>query len=101
MNGFLNMLLASGDNIGGIFETIPVIKIILLVIMALCALFIIAVVLFQPGNSSGVGALGGSSETFFSKNKGKTKESKLKKLTVASAVIFTVFAIVFCVLQLF
>lgn len=95
----LNNLLA--DNIGGIFGSFPTIRIILLVIMALCALFIIAVVLFQPGNSSGVGALGGSTETFFSKNKGKTKESKLKKLTVVSAVIFTVFAIVYCILGLF
>ena len=45
MNGMLNMLLAS-DNIGGIFEAFPVIKIILLVIMLLCAIFIICVVLF-------------------------------------------------------
>ena len=93
-----NMLLA---NIGGVFEYVPALKTILLVVMAVCALFIIAVVLFQPSNSSGVGALGGSTETFFSKNKGKTKESKMKKLTVISAVIFTVFAILFCVLQMF
>ncbi len=93
-----NMLLA---NIGGGFEFFPALKIILLVIMAVCALFIIAVVLFQPGNSSGIGALGGSTETFFSKNKGKTKESKMKKLTAISAIVFAVFAILFCVLQMF
>lgn len=99
MNGrMLSMLL---DNIGGIFEAFPVIKIILLVIMAICALFIIAVVLFQPSNSSGVGALGGTTETFFSKNKSKTNESKLKKLTVISAVVFCLFAIIYCILQLF
>ena len=32
-------------------------KPIMLVVMAVCALFVIAVVMFQPGNSSGVGAL--------------------------------------------
>ena len=93
-------LLAS-SNIGGIYEAFPVIRVILLVIMLLCALFIIAVVMLQPGNSSGVSALGGTTETFLSKNKGKTTESKLKKLTIVCAVIFTVFAIVFCVLTLF
>ncbi len=92
-------LLAS--NIGGIYEAFPTIRVILLVIMLLCALFIIAVVMLQPGNSSGVSALGGTTETFLSKNKGKTTESKLKKLTIVCAVIFTVFAIIFCVLGLF
>ncbi len=94
------MLLAS-DNIGGIFEAFPVIKIILLVIMLLCAIFIICVVLFQPSNSSGVGALGGTTETFLTKNKGKTNESKLKKLTVVAAIVFCVLAVAFAVLTLF
>ena len=93
----INMLMASG----GFWNVWPVIKIIALVVMVLCALFIILVVLFQPGNSSGVSALGGTTETFLSKNKGKTKESKLKKLTVISAIIFCVFAIIFAILQLF
>ena len=100
MNGMLNMLLAS-DNIGGIFEAFPVIKIISLVIMLLCAIFIICVVLFQPSNSSGVGALGGTTETFLTKNKGKTNESKLKRLTVISAIIFCVLAVAFAILNLF
>lgn len=57
MNGrMLNMLLAE-DNIGGIFGAFPIIKTIMIVIMILCALFIICVVLFQPSNSSGVGAV--------------------------------------------
>ena len=75
------------------------IKFIVLGIMAICAIFIILVVLFQPGNSSGVSALGGQSETFLSKNKSKTFEHKMKKLTVIASIIFAVlcvgFAIVF------
>ena len=100
MNGMLNMLLSS-ENIGGIFEMFPVIKIIMLVIMLLCAIFIICVVLFQPSNSSGVGALGGTTETFLSKNKGKTNDSKLKRLTVISAIIFCVLAVAFAIMNLF
>ena len=73
------------------------IKYIVLGIMAVCAIFIILVVLFQPGNSSGVSALGGQSETFLSKNKSKTFEHKMKKLTVIASIIFAVLCIGFAI----
>ncbi len=75
-----------------------VVKHILLAVMLVCAVFIILVVLFQPGNSSGVSALGGQSETFLSKNKGKTFEYKMKVLTVISGIIFGVLCIVFMII---
>ena len=73
------------------------VKFIVLAIMAICAIFIILVVLFQPGNSSGVIALGGQSETFLSKNKSKTFEHKMKKLTVIASIIFAVLCIGFAI----
>lgn len=73
------------------------VKIPLLVIMAICALFIIFVVLFQPGNSSGIGALGGTTETFLGKNKSKTFEHRMKKLTVISSIVFLVLCIAFAI----
>ena len=73
------------------------IKFIVLAIMAICAIFIILVVLFQPGNSSGVSALGGQSETFLSKNKSKTFEHKMKKLTVVASIVFAVLCIGFAI----
>lgn len=80
---------------GGIKQT-------LLALMALCALFIILVVLFQPGNSSGVSALnGGTTETFLGKNKSKTFEHKMKKYTVISGIIFTILAIAFAIIAFF
>ena len=36
-------------------------------------------------------------ETFYGKNKGKTLESKLRKLTVIAISVMAVFMIVFCV----
>lgn len=78
----------------------PTLKIIVLVIMAICALFITLVVLFQPGNSSGVSALGGQSETFLSQNKNKTFEHKMKRLTVISGIIFAVLSIAFAIVAL-
>ena len=89
----LNMLMASG----GFWNWWPYIKVVALIVMAVCAIFIILVVLFQPGNTSGIGALGGQTETFLSKNKGKTFEHKMKKLTVVSGIVFAVLSIVFAI----
>ena len=74
-------------------------KQVALVVMAIAALFIILVVLFQPGNSSGVSALGGQTETFLGKNKSKTFEHKMRKLTVISGIIFAVLSIVFAIVS--
>ena len=93
----LNMLMASG----GFWNVWPVIKIIALVVMAICALFIILVVLFQPGNSSGIGALGGQTETFLGKNKSKTFEHRMKKLTIISSIVFSVLCIAFAIVAFF
>ena len=88
----LTMLMANFWNIwhGGV-------KQVFLAIMAVSAIFIILVVMFQPGNSSGVSALGGQTETFLSKNKGKTFEHKMKKLTVVAGVVFAVLCIAFAI----
>ena len=67
-----------------------------LIISVLCAIFIIIVVMLQQSNSNGIGALGGQQETFYGKNKGKTLESKLRKLTVVAVAVMAVFMILFC-----
>ncbi|MBQ9485608.1 MAG: preprotein translocase subunit SecG [Clostridia bacterium] len=77
------------------------IKQVALAVMALCALFIILVVMFQPGNSSGISALGGTTETFLGKNKSKTFEHKMKIYTVISGIVFSVLAIAFAIVALF
>ena len=93
----INMLMASG----GFWNVWPVIKIVALVVMVLCALFIILVVLFQPGTSSGVSALGGQTETFLGKNKSKTFEHKMKKLTVVSGIVFGILCVAFAIVAYF
>ena len=91
--GMLTMLMSKDWTIWHDFIKIP-----LLIIMAICAIFIILVVIFQPGNSSGISALGGQTETFLGKNKNKTFEHKLRKLTVISSIVFAVLCIVFAII---
>ena len=85
------------DNLQVIFY---VILAIFLIIMAVSALTAIVLILMQPSNSSGIDALGGSSETFFGKNKGKSIEAKMKKWTWICLAVLVVFSIAFYVLQL-
>ena len=72
----------------------------LIVLMAIAAITAIVLILLQPSNSSGIDALGGSSETFFGKNKGKSIEAKMKKWTWICLAVLVVLAIVFYVLQI-
>ena len=74
-----------------------IIAVITIVVMALAALGAIILILLQQSNSSGIDALGGSSETFFGKNKGKSLESKLKKWTIICLVILLVFSVIYFV----
>lgn len=55
------------------------------------AAVIIVVVLLQPSKADGIkGFITGNSETFFSKNKSRTKEAMLARLTVVSAILFAI-----------
>ena len=77
-----------------------VLSVAMIILMAVSALTAIVLVLLQPSNSSGIDALGGSSETFFGKNKGKSIEAKMKKWTWLCLAILIVFAIAFYILQI-
>ncbi len=70
------------------------------ILMALAAITAIVLVLLQPSNSSGIDALGGSSETFFGKNKGKSIEAKMKKWTWICLAILVVLAIAYYVIHM-
>ena len=74
-----------------------IIAYVAIAVMALAALGAIILILLQQSNSSGIDALGGSSETFFGKNKGKSLESKLKKWTIICLVILLVFSVIYFV----
>jgi len=89
----LNLLVIAGT-------TYKVLSIICLVLSLITSIFVIAVVIMQPGNSNGIGAVNGQSETFYGKNKNKTLESKMRKLTVICIVILMLCMIAFYVLHL-
>ena len=69
------------------------------VIQVLCGLFLIAVVLLQSGKSAGLsGAIAGGADTFLSKNKAKSVDAKLAKMTKWVAILWVVLTLVLCLL---
>lgn len=67
-------------------------KNLLLVLEAIFGLVIIISVLLQPSKTDALSGLiqGSKNETFFSKNKARTKEAMLLKLTIISMALFAV-----------
>lgn len=77
-------------------------EIILGILMIITSLVIIAIVLMQKSREGGLsGAIAGGSDTFFGKNKGRTIEARLAKITRYVAIVFFVLAIVSTLLLLF
>ncbi|MBO4897152.1 MAG: preprotein translocase subunit SecG [Clostridia bacterium] len=60
------------------------------------AVALIVVVLFQSGKDAGLsGVIGGeSSSSFYGKNKGKTKDAILGKVTTALAILFLITSLI-------
>ena len=64
------------------------------ILQVVFAVFIIVVVLMQSGRQAGLsGSIAGGAETFFGKNKAKTWEAILDKLTIIVAAVFGVVAL--------
>ena len=74
-------------------------KFALTIIQLLCGLVLIAVVMLQSGKSAGLsGAISGVADTFLSKNKAKTWDAKLARMTKWVAIGFMVITFIICLL---
>lgn len=71
-----------------------VVRIILTVIFILVCIALAALVLMQEGKSAGLGAVSGVAETYWGKNKGRSMEGTLVKVTKYLAVIFILLAMI-------
>ena len=67
------------------------VTIILTIIQLVISLSVIAIVLFQSGKSAGLsGAIGGVADSFMAKNKAKSVDAKLAKMTKYIGLAFVV-----------
>ena len=65
-----------------------VLRTILTVIFIIDCIALVALVLMQEGKTAGLGAISGAAESYWGKNKGRSMEETLVKLTKFCAVIF-------------
>lgn len=79
---------------GGI--SMEFLKVILIVIYVIVCLVLIGLALIQSGEDEGASGtiVGSSSNSFFEKNKGRTKEGRLKKWTIILGIAFIVLTII-------
>ena len=67
----------------------------LTILFILVSLVLVVLVLMQEGKSAGfTGSINGMADTYWGKNKGRSKEGALKKATAVMAVLFMVLTIV-------
>ena len=63
-----------------------------IVYIVVCVLLVI-VVLMQEGKDAGFGSLSGQVDSYVKKNRGRTREGQLERITVVLGVLFFAFAI--------
>ena len=69
-------------------------RVVLTIKFILVSVALSAIVLMQEGKSAGLGVISGAAESYWGKNKGRSIEGKLEKITKILAVAFMLFAIV-------
>lgn len=69
-------------------------RVVLTVVFIIVCIALIAIVLLQEGKSAGLGAISGAAETYWGKNKGRSMEGTLVKVTKFLVVAFIVLAAV-------
>lgn len=71
-----------------------VLRTILTVIFVVICIALTVLVLMQEGKSQGLGSISGMADTYWGKNKGRSMEGALVKITTGLAVGFMVLAVV-------
>ena len=74
------------------------VKTALMVAFIIVSVILTVIILFQEGKQAGLGSLSGQSiESYWTKNKGRSREGLLVRITTALVVIFFILSCVLCV----
>lgn len=71
-----------------------VLRMILTVVFIIVCIALTVLVLMQEGKSAGLGVISGVAETYWGKNKGRSMEGLLVKITKILAVLFICLAVI-------
>ena len=83
-------------------EFLEIVSLVLNILLAICAIGLIAVVLVQKTKSGGLGtAFGGEAPSFGARGRAASRESKLQVITVVLSIIVGLIAIALLVIDQF
>lgn len=71
-------------------------KLIATIAYIVVCIALVIVVLMQEGKTSGLGAVGGAADTYWSKNKGRSSQGMMIKITRVLAALFVVLSVILC-----
>ncbi len=71
-----------------------ILRTILTILFVIDCIALTVVVLMQEGKSQGLGAIAGAADTYWGKNKGRSMEGKLVKITKILVILFIVIAVI-------
>ena len=71
-----------------------ILKTIVTIVFIIVSLVITVVILMQEGKQAGLGAIAGAADTYWGKNKGRSMEGMLVKITKICVIVFLLLAVV-------
>ncbi len=80
-------------------NSFPIIRVVLLALIALFSIAVIVIVMCMESNpDGGTNVISGQSESFYARNQGSSKEGRLKKAIIVCSILVAVLAIAFWIL---
>lgn len=78
-------------------NSFPIIRIVLFCLVVACAIIMIITTLLQNNDSNNADVITGQQESYYSKNKGGSRDNKLKWATIITGIIAVVCVILYFV----
>ena len=64
-----------------------------MILFIIVCILLVVLVLMQEGKDAGLGTIGGAAESYWGKNKGRSMEGQMVKVTKVLAVLFLLIAV--------
>jgi preprotein translocase subunit SecG len=82
-----------------VVDSWPIIKIVIMALLAVFSIAMIVLVVMQKSNTNGISAISGQTDTFYNRNKGATLQGKIKNWTIVCAVVIMALCIIFLIMN--
>lgn len=73
-----------------------ILKTVVTIAYIIICVALVIVVLMQEGKTNGLGAVTGAADTYWTKNKGRSAEGILVKITTVLSVLFVALSLILC-----